>query len=79
MATNGNAMDNEQDFMETEEHTEEYRALVEYGINAKVANKLEQIYHSGINNKTATIIESLVDFWSNDIWCKLEFLIAFWA
>jgi len=48
MATNGSAMDNEQDFMETEEHTEEYRALVEYGINAKVANKLEQIYHSGL-------------------------------
>lgn len=48
MATNGDAMDNEQDFMETEEHTEEYRALVEYGINAKVANKLEQIYHSGL-------------------------------
>jgi len=50
MATNGNAMDNEHDFMETEEHTEEYRALVEYGINAKVANELEQIYASGLLN-----------------------------
>jgi len=48
MATNGSAMDNEHDFMETEEHTEEYRALVEYGINAKVANELEQIYASGL-------------------------------
>lgn len=48
MASNGNAMDNEHDFMETEEHTEDYRALVAYGINAKVANELEQIYASGL-------------------------------
>lgn len=30
-----------------EEHTEDYQKLIDYGINAKVANELDKIYKSG--------------------------------
>ena len=53
MAANG-AMDHADDDMDfTGEHGDDYRALVDYGINTKVANELEKIYNSGEWNEKA--------------------------
>ena len=51
MAQNGDIEPMEQgdatETMETEEHTEDYQKLVDYGISEKVANELDKIYRSG--------------------------------
>lgn len=39
--------DNSAETMETEEKTEDYQKLVDYGISEKVANELDNIYKSG--------------------------------
>ena len=39
--------DTKTETMETEERTEDYQKLVDYGISEKVASELDQIYKSG--------------------------------
>ena len=52
MAQNGDIEPMEQgdaatEAMETEERTEDYQKLVDYGISEKVASELDKIYRSG--------------------------------
>ena len=41
------AMETNETESEDTEHTEDYQKLIDYGINAKVANELDKIYKSG--------------------------------